>query len=118
MADAELNTVDALSQLTFLVQGMLERRAAAHGMSLVQLRLLGLLRDRTPAMAELAAHLELDKSSVTGLVDRAERRGLVERFRLRPTGDRPWCGSPMAGARSSPRARNNSNRMSPSCWAC
>jgi len=30
-------------------------------------------------MNELAALLELDKSSVTGLVDRAERRGLVER---------------------------------------
>ena len=30
-------------------------------------------------MNELAKLLELDKSSVTGLVDRAERRGLVDR---------------------------------------
>jgi DNA-binding MarR family transcriptional regulator len=30
-------------------------------------------------MNELARFLDLDKSSVTGLVDRAERRGLVER---------------------------------------
>ena len=30
-------------------------------------------------MNELARLLDLDKSSVTGLVDRAERRGLVER---------------------------------------
>lgn len=81
MSDPELTSVDALAQLTFLVQGMLEHRAAEHGISLVQLRLLGLLRDRTPAMAELAKHLGLDKSSVTGLVDRAERRGLLERFR-------------------------------------
>ena len=30
-------------------------------------------------MNELARLLELDKSSITGLVDRAERRGLVDR---------------------------------------
>ncbi|MNC57823.1 transcriptional regulator SlyA [compost metagenome] len=30
-------------------------------------------------MQQLARHLGLDKSSITGLVDRAERRGLVER---------------------------------------
>jgi DNA-binding MarR family transcriptional regulator len=30
-------------------------------------------------MRELARHLGLDKSSMTGLVDRAERRGLVRR---------------------------------------
>ena len=31
-------------------------------------------------MQQLAHHLHLDKSSVTGLIDRAERRGLVKRF--------------------------------------
>ncbi len=31
-------------------------------------------------MQQLAHHLHLDKSSVTGLIDRAERRGLVRRF--------------------------------------
>ncbi|MFD1678024.1 MarR family winged helix-turn-helix transcriptional regulator [Alicyclobacillus fodiniaquatilis] len=30
-------------------------------------------------MLQLAKHLQLNKSSITGLVDRAERRGLVER---------------------------------------
>jgi DNA-binding MarR family transcriptional regulator len=30
-------------------------------------------------MAELASHLGLDRSSVTGLVDRAAKRGLVRR---------------------------------------
>jgi MarR family transcriptional regulator, lower aerobic nicotinate degradation pathway regulator len=38
------------------------------------------LRDRTPTMNELARLLGLDKSSVSGLVDRAERRGLVARI--------------------------------------
>ena len=53
--------------------------AAEHDLSLTQLRLLGILRDRTPTMAAIAHYLGLDPSSVSGLVDRAERRGLVAR---------------------------------------
>jgi DNA-binding MarR family transcriptional regulator len=75
----ELTMVDALAQLSFLIHGTLERRAGEHDLSLIQTRLLGVLRDRTPTMNELAKLLELDKSSITGLVDRAERRGLVRR---------------------------------------
>ena len=45
----------------------------------VQTRLLGILRDREPTINELAGFLQLDKSSVTGLVDRAQERGLVRR---------------------------------------
>ncbi|NNH03056.1 MarR family transcriptional regulator [Microbacterium ulmi] len=59
---------------------MLEHRANEHGISIVQLRMLGLLRDRIPLMSELGARLGLDKSSISGLVQRAETRGLVERF--------------------------------------
>ena len=76
---AELSTVDALAQLSFLVHGALEVRAGELDLSMVQARLLGVLRDRTPTMNELAVLLGLDKSSITGLIDRAERRGLVER---------------------------------------
>ncbi|MER6081725.1 MarR family transcriptional regulator [Streptomyces sp. NPDC001833] len=75
----DLGLVDGLAQLSFLVQGALGKVAAEHGLSVVQLRLLGVLRDRTPGMQELAHHLGLDKSSMTGLVDRAERRDLVRR---------------------------------------
>jgi len=76
----QLTTVDALAQTAFLIQGTLERRAAAdHGFSLVQTRLLGVLRDRQPTINGLARLLGLDKSSVSGLVDRAQRRGLVTR---------------------------------------
>jgi DNA-binding MarR family transcriptional regulator len=74
-----LSTVDGLAQLSFAIQGMLEARAGEHDLSMIQTRLLGVLRDRTPSMNELARLLLLDKSSVTGLVDRAERRGLVAR---------------------------------------
>jgi MarR family transcriptional regulator, lower aerobic nicotinate degradation pathway regulator len=75
----QLSTVDGLAQLSFLTLGLLERRAGEHRISIVQTRLLGVLRDRTPTMNELATLLGLDKSSATGLVDRAERRGLVTR---------------------------------------
>jgi len=74
------STVDALVQLSFLVQGALTRIASAHDLSLIQVRLLGILRDRRPGMLELARHLGLDKSSMTGLVARAEKRGLVQRL--------------------------------------
>jgi DNA-binding MarR family transcriptional regulator len=71
--------VDALVQLTFAVHLLLTRVAAEHDLSVTQLRLLGILRDRTPTMAAIAGFLELDRSSVSGLIDRAERRGLVAR---------------------------------------
>jgi DNA-binding MarR family transcriptional regulator len=75
-----ISTVDGLAQLSFVVQAALERCAAEQDVSLAQTRLMGVLRDRTPTMNELAKLLGLDKSSVSGLVDRAERRGLVERM--------------------------------------
>ena len=71
--------VDAVFQLSFAVRAALTEVAAAHELSITQLRLLGILRDRTPSMLDLARHLRLEKSSVTGLIDRAEARGLVER---------------------------------------
>jgi MarR family transcriptional regulator, lower aerobic nicotinate degradation pathway regulator len=75
----DLGLVDALAQLSFVVQGILGRIAAEHDLSIVQARLLGILRDRRPTIKDLAGFLQLDKSSVTGLVDRAEERGLVRR---------------------------------------
>jgi MarR family transcriptional regulator, lower aerobic nicotinate degradation pathway regulator len=77
--EEQLSIVDGLAQLSFLTLGLLERRTGEHRISVIQTRLLGVLRDRTPTMNELATLLGLDKSSATGLVDRAERRGLVRR---------------------------------------
>jgi DNA-binding MarR family transcriptional regulator len=71
--------VDALVQVSFAVLDVLNRSSAEFDLSVTQLRLLGILRDRTPTMAELAGYLRLDRSSVSGLIDRAERRGLVTR---------------------------------------
>ncbi|HET9170098.1 MAG TPA: MarR family transcriptional regulator [Actinospica sp.] len=77
--DETLGLMDALAQLSFLVQNALAEIAADYDLSLTQTRLLGVLRDREPTMNELGRHLNLDKSSITGLVSRAQRRGLVAR---------------------------------------
>ena len=79
MSAEDLDPTDAIAQLSFAVQELLGELAAEHDLSITQLRLLGILRDREPAMLDLARCLKLEKSSVTGLIDRAERRGLVER---------------------------------------
>ncbi|MBQ0825463.1 MarR family transcriptional regulator [Streptomyces sp. RG38] len=71
--------MDALVQMSFLVQGVLARAGAEEGLSLIQVRLLGILRDRTCQSLELARYVGLDKSSMTGLVTRAQQRGLVRR---------------------------------------
>jgi DNA-binding MarR family transcriptional regulator len=73
------NLTDALVELSFLIQATLSRLAGEYDVSLIQVRLLGILRDREPGIVELAEVLNLDKSSVSGLVNRAQRRGLVER---------------------------------------
>lgn len=74
-----LTVVDAAAQFAFAMHEELTRAAATQGLSVTQLRVLGILRDRTPSMADLADRLGLDRSSVTGLIDRAAARGLVER---------------------------------------
>ena len=78
-AEDERELVDALAQLSFLIQGLLTEAVAPYDLSIIQTRALGVLRDRTPTMNELGRHLGLDKASISGLVDRAQRRGLVTR---------------------------------------
>ncbi len=70
---------DALAQAAFATMAALGRIGAEEDLSLTQLRVLGILRDRCLRMTELADHLGLEKSSLSGLVDRAQQRGLVER---------------------------------------
>lgn len=71
--------VDALVRTSFVTMAVLTRVGAEHELSLTQLRVLAILRDRRPRMAELARYLGLDRSSMSGLVDRAEARGLLRR---------------------------------------
>jgi DNA-binding MarR family transcriptional regulator len=71
--------VDLLVQTSFEVIAIVTRVGAEQDLSLTLVRMLGILRDRTLTMAELANYLGLERSTVSGLVDRAEVRGLVGR---------------------------------------
>jgi DNA-binding MarR family transcriptional regulator len=71
--------VDALAQAAFATMAVLSKVGADHDLSLTQLRVLAILRDRRLRMTVLADYLGLEKSTMTGLVDRAEKKGLLER---------------------------------------
>src|SRR5580700_6812010 len=78
-AASQQELVDALVMTSFATMAVLSRVAAEHDLSLTQLRVLAILRDRRGKISELADYLGLDKSTVSGLVDRAEKRGLLQR---------------------------------------
>lgn len=71
--------VDALVQCSFVAVAALNRIGTEHDLSLTQLRVLGILRDRRLRMSQLAGYLGLDRSTLSGLVDRAEKRDLLRR---------------------------------------
>ncbi len=71
--------VDALVHAAFMTMAVLNKVGADNDLSLTQLRVLAILRDRRVRMTALADYLGLEKSTMTGLVDRAEKRGLLER---------------------------------------
>jgi len=57
-----------------------DRSSASDGdLSLTQLRVLAILRDRRLGTTALADYLGLEKSTMSGLVERAEKRGLLQR---------------------------------------
>jgi DNA-binding MarR family transcriptional regulator len=70
---------DALVQATFMTMAVLNSVAADNDLSLTQLRVLAILRDRRVRMSSLAAYLGLDRSTMSGLIERAEKRGLAAR---------------------------------------
>lgn len=76
---AQQELTSALVRASFATTAVLSRVAAEHDLSLTQLRVLAILRDRRIRMSELADYLGLDKSTISGLVDRAEKRGLLQR---------------------------------------
>jgi DNA-binding MarR family transcriptional regulator len=71
--------IDALVRTSFATMAVLNKVGAEHDLSLTQIRVLAILQDRRVKMSELADYLGLDKSTISGLVDRAEKRGLVQR---------------------------------------
>ena len=70
---------DALVPTAFVTMAVLNKIGAENDLSLTLIRVLGILRDRRPRMAELAHHLGLEKQTMSGLIARAEKKGLVAR---------------------------------------
>ncbi len=77
--DGQIGTVAALVRSTFLVNAVYANSAREYGLTQQQGQLLCVLMAQPYGMGELGAVLGLAKSSLTGLVDRSERNGLVRR---------------------------------------
>ncbi|MFD1544934.1 MarR family winged helix-turn-helix transcriptional regulator [Nonomuraea guangzhouensis] len=77
--DGQIGTVAALVRSTFLVNAVYAESAREYGLTQQQGQLLCVLMAQPYGMSELGAVLGLAKSSLTGLVDRTERNGLVQR---------------------------------------
>jgi DNA-binding MarR family transcriptional regulator len=77
--DGPIGTASALVRSTFLVNAVYADSAREYGLTQQQGQLLCVLMGRPYGMTELGAVLGLAKSSLTGLVDRTERNGLVRR---------------------------------------
>lgn len=75
----DLGAADGLTQLSRLVQGIHGRVSERHDLTPVQAKLLCVLVFGPRGMAELAQLFGVEKAALTGLVDRAERRGLARR---------------------------------------
>jgi DNA-binding MarR family transcriptional regulator len=78
-ADPHIDVATGLVQLTSLVQGIYARVSKRHDLTPVQARLLCVLLGGPRGMAELAQCFGVEKAALTGLMDRAERRGLAQR---------------------------------------
>lgn len=77
--EGPIGIVPALVRSTFLVNGAYADAARERGLTPQQGQLLCVLMPQPFGMGELSAMLGLAKSSLTGLVDRTERNGLVRR---------------------------------------
>ena len=77
--DGRIGMVAALVRATFLVNAVYAESGREHGLTPQQGQLLCVLIPQPRGMGELSAMLALAKSSLTGLVDRTERNGLVRR---------------------------------------
>lgn len=76
-----LSVTGALVQVSHLVDRVFAEVARQHGLTPQQVQLLCVVGDGPVGMKELACGLSMEKSSLTGLVDRVERRGLITRVR-------------------------------------
>ncbi|MFF3738771.1 MarR family winged helix-turn-helix transcriptional regulator [Streptomyces sp. NPDC002566] len=77
--DPTLEVVELIGEVVARYHADYEDAAAVHSLTGAQARLLGLLCLEPLPMRKLANRLKCEPSNVTGIVDRLETRGLVER---------------------------------------
>jgi DNA-binding MarR family transcriptional regulator len=68
-----------LVRLSFLVQSVYADVCATHDLSPAQAKLLCVIKDQPRGMTDLTHILRLERPGLSGLVDRMQQRGLVER---------------------------------------
>ncbi|WP_422125613.1 MarR family winged helix-turn-helix transcriptional regulator [Streptomyces caatingaensis] len=78
-SDEAMGVVAGLVRSSFLVDAVYSESAREYGITHQQGQLLCVLMAQPYGMSELGGMLRLAKSSLTGLVDRTARRGLVRR---------------------------------------
>jgi DNA-binding MarR family transcriptional regulator len=88
-AEPDVDLPTGLVRLARVVQDVFARASARHELTAAQARLLCVLAEGPKAMGELAGILGVEKAAMTGLIDRIERRGLVQRTAV--PGDRRAC---------------------------
>jgi DNA-binding MarR family transcriptional regulator len=86
----------ALIRLCFVVQRIFGDISRRYGLTPQHAQLLGVLGRGPLGMAELGEVLNLEKSSLSGLIDRAEARALVDR--VRDENDRRTCRVSLTGS--------------------
>ncbi|HVV09810.1 MarR family winged helix-turn-helix transcriptional regulator [Amycolatopsis sp.] len=91
----DLGFAAALVRMTHFVQRVFGEVSREHALTPQQAQLLCQLVAGPVGMKDLGHRLNLEKSSLTGLVDRVEKRGLVER--VDDPGDRRACRIQLTG---------------------
>ncbi|WP_306320777.1 MULTISPECIES: MarR family winged helix-turn-helix transcriptional regulator [unclassified Streptomyces] len=74
-----LEVVELIGEIVARYHQEYEEVASRHGLTGAQARVLGLLSLEPLPMRQVAQRLKCEPSNVTGIVDRLEGRGLVER---------------------------------------
>ncbi|MET7296285.1 MarR family transcriptional regulator [Streptomyces griseoloalbus] len=102
-----LEVVDLIGSVVARYHEEYEEAAAGHTLTGAQARLLSLLSLEPLPMRKLAQRLKCEPSNVTGIVDRLESRGLVER-RPDPTDRRVKLAAATAEGRRVARSLQDS----------
>lgn len=93
-----LDITGGLIRSAALIQDVHAAVSAEHGLTPQQAQLMCVVGDEPSSMVQLGAVLRIGKSSMTGLVNRAERAGLVQRAPA-PNDGRSFLIEPTANGR-------------------